>query len=437
MLPFAFWILQLVKEKRSRSETRKRLLIVAFHYPPIQGSSGVQRALAFSKYLREFGWEVSVLTVAERAHEKVLADNLRMIPDGVRVIRAWAWDASRHFSLRGRYPSVFALPDRWSTWIPCGVVAAMRAIEAEPVDAVFSTFPIASAHVIGRILHRRLALPWIADFRDPMATATYPLQPSLRKLWTRIQATTLHEASRITVTTPGAARHYRDMFPEVPQDRIVVIENGFDPELFPSLHDTCVTANGDDEPTVLLHSGILYPRERNPLPFFRAIRRLIDEGRIIPGRVCVRLRASGFENQYRKMIDDLRLASVVSLEGPLPYAEALREMQSASALLLFQADNCNDQIPAKAYEYLYAGRPILGIADPSGDTGRLLQRFGVPGIARLESEDAIYAMLRETLPQIAAGSYPIASRALVLSVSRRAGAQQLAALLDETVAGRA
>jgi hypothetical protein len=66
---------------------RRRLLLVAFHYPPIQGSSGVHRSLAFSRYLPEFGWDVSVLTVATRAHEQCLADNLRLIPPHVRPVR--------------------------------------------------------------------------------------------------------------------------------------------------------------------------------------------------------------------------------------------------------------------------------------------------------------------------------------------------------------
>ena len=108
-------------------------------------------------------------------------------------------------------------------------------------------------------------------------------------------------------------------------------------------------------------------------------------------------------------------------------------MQSASALLLFQAKECNDQIPAKAYEYLYAGRPILGLADREGDTGKLLERFGVPGVVTLEDENAIAQMLERVLPQIRAGRYPIPARDAVMIVSRRAGAQQLGQLLDLSV----
>ncbi len=413
---------------------RRRLLLVAFHYPPIQGSSGVHRSLAFSRYLPEFGWDVSVLTVATRAHEQFLSDNLRLIPPHVHVVRAQTWDAARHFAVLGRYPSALALPDRWSSWIPFGTRAGLRVVREERCDAIFTTFPVASAHVIGRRLYERTALPWVADFRDPMATTTYPHEAPLRKLWTEIQDATVRNATRITVTTPGAAAFYARMYPQLSTQRIAVIENGFDPETFP--REDAPAPPAPSEPAVLLHSGILYPRERDPGPFFRALKRLLQRGVISPRTLRVRLRASGSEAEYRAMLDSLQLSELVELAPPLPYTQALREMQQASALLLFQARVCNEQIPAKAYEYLYAARPILGLTDPQGDTGRLLQRFAVPGIAALEDEDGIVAMLEQALPAIRARSYPVATRESVMNLSRRAGAQQLGALLEEAVAER-
>lgn len=410
--------------------TRRRLLLIAFHYPPIQGSSGVHRALAFSKFLHEFGWDVTVLTVTPGAHERIHADNYGMIPEHVEVIRARAWDAAKHFAIRGRYPSALARPDRWASWIAFATWTGGRLLQTRHFDAIFSTFPIASAHVVGRNLHKRSGLPWLADFRDPMATLTYPHDERLRRLWMEIQGEAVRHASRITTTTPGAAEFYRRLYPDAPSDRFVAIENGFDPDAFAKAGPSRAPATNT---MTLLHSGVIYPRERDPRPFFRAIRRLIDRGDVDPGSFRVRLRASGFEEQYREMLTQFNVQSVVSLDPAVPYVDALREMQEVSGLLLFQAQNCNEQIPAKAYEYLFAGRPIIGLTDPRGDTGRLLQRFGVPGVATLEDEDAIVAMLAAALPAIRAGKYPIPEREGVMSVSRRAGAQQLAGMLDQMV----
>jgi hypothetical protein len=42
----------------------KRALLIAYHYPPARGSSGLQRTLKYSRYLRDSGWYCDVLTVA-------------------------------------------------------------------------------------------------------------------------------------------------------------------------------------------------------------------------------------------------------------------------------------------------------------------------------------------------------------------------------------
>ena len=407
----------------------RRVLLVAFHFPPIQGSSGVHRVLAFSRYLYAYGWQATVLTVHPRAFPTWLDTNRNMIPKHVEVVRAPAWDAARHFSVAGRYPDILARPDRWASWIPFAMLAGLRELDRKPYDAVFSTFPIASAHVIGRALSRRRNLPWIADFRDPMATATYPPERTLREQWMRIQTRALEEAARITVTAPGAADFYREMYPHIDPAKLVVIPNGFDPEAFPQTR-LAPASRDPSAPTLLLHSGVMYPRERDPGPFFRALKKLRTDGKINGTTLQVRLRASGSEALFSKMIAEHDIGDIVSLAPSLPYNEALSEMASADALLLFQARVCNQQIPAKAYEYLYIGRPILALADPAGDTGQLMSRFGVQGIAALEDADEIARMLEAQLPRIRAGTYPTAPRDAVMALSREKGAEELARHLD-------
>ena len=235
--------------------TRRRVLLIAFHYPPIQGSSGVHRALAFSKYLPTFGWDVTVLTVHARAHETTRAENLALIPPAVEVVRAAAWDAARHLAILGRYPSFLALPDRWQSWVMFGTIAGLRVMRARRFDGIVSTFPIASAHLIGRTLARRTGTPWIADFRDPMATDTYPHEPGLRRRWNRIQDSVVRESSLVTVTAPGAAAFYRSRYPDIAGDKVEVIENGFDPDNFPTTPDSDPAATerpNTDAPLLLL-----------------------------------------------------------------------------------------------------------------------------------------------------------------------------------------
>ncbi|MEL7450150.1 MAG: glycosyltransferase, partial [Pseudomonadota bacterium] len=124
---------------------------------------------------------------------------------------------------------------------------------------------------------------------------------------------------------------------------------------------------------------------------------------------------------------------IVALEPGIPYEAALAEMLTADGLLLFQASNCNHQIPAKLYEYLRARRPVLALTDPVGDTATSLVSAGVDSIVRLDDEADIRSGLARFIGQVRDGSAPTASDAVVASHSRRSRTSLLAAVLDDAV----
>ena len=164
-------------------------LLVAYHFPPIAGSSGLQRTLRFAQYLPEFGWRPVVLSVQPSAYERVDEASLAQVPAGCTVIRTRCLDAARHLALLGRYPGFAALPDRWASWRLWGVRAGVHAAREHGASAVWSTYPIATAHQIGAGIARRTGLPWVADFRDPMAQEGYPADPRRWQAFKRIEET--------------------------------------------------------------------------------------------------------------------------------------------------------------------------------------------------------------------------------------------------------
>jgi hypothetical protein len=97
--------------------TPKRVLMIAFHFPPCAGSSGQQRTLGFSRYLPSYGWSPVLLTPHPRVYERVSDDQLGDIPPDLPVKRTLALDTSRHMAIKGRYPGWLALPDKWSSWL--------------------------------------------------------------------------------------------------------------------------------------------------------------------------------------------------------------------------------------------------------------------------------------------------------------------------------
>ncbi|WP_334188584.1 glycosyltransferase [Noviherbaspirillum sp.] len=414
----------------------KRVLMIAFHYPPLRGSSGLQRTLKFSRYIKSHDWEPMVLTAHPRAYASTSNDQMAEIPDGVHVSRAFAMDTARHLSFKGRYLGLLALPDRWVSWWLGAVPSALKMVRARRPDVIWSTYPIATAHLIALSVHRLTGLPWIADMRDPMTDEGYPANPLTRRAYQWIEKKTLQHCTKAVCTTPGTIAMYQRRFPEIPASRFALIENGYDEENFQNAQAITNTSPDSKGPFSLVHSGVIYPSERDPTQFFQAIDILRREGKLSAETFRVVLRATGHDEYLGRLIAQYEIGDIVKLEPPVPYKEALAEMLMADGLLILQASNCNHQIPAKLYEYLRARRPILALTDPVGDTAHTLRTAGIRAIAPLDARDAIMQCLLDFIGSAKDNSASIPSLESAMAHSREARSRELAAILDAVIAGK-
>jgi glycosyltransferase involved in cell wall biosynthesis len=406
----------------------KRVLMVAFHFPPLAGSSGIQRTLRFVQHLPQLGWQPLVLSAAPQAYERTSDDLLADVPAGTVVRRAFALNSARHLAFRGRYLAATARPDRWISWKFDAVRRGMRMIREFQPQAIWTTYPIATAHVIGAELQRRSGLPWIADFRDPMAQDGYPADPATWRQFSAIERAALEHAHLATFTTPGAVRTYRERYPAA-AERCVLLENGYDEESFAAAAAESATAEPlNPGMLTLLHSGVVYPHERDPNALFAALASLNETHRHVPFRI--RFRAAGNETQFSRLAERYAVAERIEFLPPLPYKAALAEMLRADGLLVLQAANCNDQIPAKVYEYFRARRPIVALTDPRGDTAGLLRQCGIESIAALDDPAAIASLLAKALTELATGHGALPDEAAVRAASRHSRSEALARLLD-------
>src|SRR6185312_6430803 len=242
-------------------------------------------------------------------------------------------------AIRGRYPAALARPDRWRSWwlgaVPAGLALARR---MKP-DALWSTFPIATAHAIGHTLARLTGLPWIADFRDPMAQDGYPTDPLTWRSYKRIEERVVAKAGALVFTTPGAQRLYRQRYESQPASRFMLIENGFDEDIFGEI------GSKDSPPLVpgrltVLHSGIVYPSERDPSSLIAALASLARDSPALAAKLVVRFRAPVHDNLLRTLAAKQGVSDNIEIVPALPYRQALGEMMRADALLVLQAANC-------------------------------------------------------------------------------------------------
>jgi glycosyltransferase involved in cell wall biosynthesis len=411
----------------------KKVLIIAYHFPPQAESSGYLRALKFCRYLPDHGWQPRVLTVHPRAYERTNSSQLKEIPSSVQVDRVFALDAQRHLSIRGRYLRATALPDRWASWCPGAVVRGYRIIGRENCDVIFATFPIASAILIGWILHRLTGKPWVADLRDSMTEPEYPRDPSTWKVHRWLEGKMVRDTARLIFTAKSAIKMYNERYPDILEGRCSLILNGYDEEDFESLVMAPRLSQG---PLRFVHMGLLYPIERDPQPFFTAVSQLQREGRLDPSSVRMELRASGYEDYYRQILRSEGIDNIVHLLPPLTYRETLQDSANADGLLLFQAACCDHQIPAKVFEYLRLAKPILALTSNTGDTAALLRKTGGATIVDLADWQAIYRALPAFLKAAERHTHPQPNRSLVESFGRKKQAKELARVLDRVVGKR-
>lgn len=416
---------------KEAGDGRKAALMVAFHFPPQAGSSGILRTLNFVKYLPRFGWSPSVLTARPMAYQEQRNDLVDSVPAQTRIVRAAALDTARHLSIGGRYLRATALPDRWATWWLPAVLAGLREIRRQRPDLIWTTYPISTTHLIGAALSRWSKLPWVADFRDPMVSGASPSDRLQRKVWMRLERHVLQHATACVFTTARAAEAYGLRYPDAAH-KCHVIENGFDEEAFEGLSP--VRVGIEPGTRLMLHSGLIYPQDRDPSTFFAAVRKLIDERHLSPDGLCIRFRAPYHDDLVMACARAERVEDWVEVAPPVSYNEAIAEMMGADLLLVFQGSHFNAQIPAKIYEYLRAQRPLLAILDPLGDTATQLRQFEGVHLADIAYKADVKAKLLNCLSESGSEREVRALEnnrvAVVARYSRKAQTERLSHLFD-------
>jgi glycosyltransferase involved in cell wall biosynthesis len=399
--------------------TARKVLILTYHFPP-SAAVAVYRLLGLVRYLPKYGWEPVVVAPPYLPGEPIDEELTARVPPGTGVYRV-------PFPTSGllRRCSAFA---PHALWFLRARAAARKAIREHRPAAVLTTSPPHRVHLLGLQLGRRFGLPWVADFRDPLLSgkdlgAVSPLQRRLGRRWERI---VLKKAAAVVANTPGARASLGAAHPEY-AEKIVAIPNGFDPENFPT-----APPHAAGGPLTILHAGELY-FGRDPRPLLDALQglRADDPG----GEPPFRLRLLGRNTDDRcNLAEEVRqrgLEGVVEPVGQVPYARALEEMQRADVLLLVTGCQSRVGIPAKLYEYLGAGRPILALAESDGDVAWVLRTTGGPHrlVAPLDTvaiREALLALRREAR----AGSLNVPAVPAESPFTREQMARRIASVLD-------
>jgi hypothetical protein len=365
----------------------KKVLVITNLYPLSSRMPGV------TTYLPEFGWEATIITppVGENAGSipgfpKLFLEKAKIMEAPYKGDIFWFW--RKLFGLFGFktgesipqqvkeragitakrsvidilmnwYRTIFAYPDTERTWRKPALKAAVKILEKEHFDAVLSSSPVPTSHLVAAELKRRFGLRWVADFRDPWTqNHNYPYGPLRRHFEQGLERKVLAGADAMTAAAPA----YAEKQEELHQRPVVIITNGFNPE------------NINEPPSDLTkkftvsYTGAIYTGKQDPEKFFVALEKLISRGAIRPDDIEVRF----YGRQHNWLEDEItkhNLANVVRQYGPVPRNESWQRQRESQILLLLNWEDPDEKgvYPLKFFEYLAAQRPVLASGGFAGD----------------------------------------------------------------------
>lgn len=438
----------------------KRVLIITYYWPPTAGS-GVQRWLKMSKYLPQYGWQPVIYTPENPEAGMTDESLLRDIAPEVEVIKRPILEPYAVFNAltgnKGKNSgkasagsgavnpinavghksplmrlslwlraNVF-VPDPRFLWIRPSVRFLKQYLREHPVDAIVSTGPPHSMHLIARALHRSMGIPWTADFRDPWTRIFYfkhlPLTRRSRKKYAAMELSVLREADHVVAVTDNMVRDFLEELGPGQQDKgkFHVIENGYDEADF-----TGITAAELPAGFNLVHTG-LFSAEGNPRRLWKVLAELCRD---LPGfgRDLHLTFAGKTDPEILAAVREAGLGDRLTDRGYIPHHEANRLQKAADLLLLplREEPEAAGILTGKYFEYLAAGRPIAAFGPHGSVLERSLAATRTGRIFDWEEE----APLKEYLTALYTRTLPFAPDAGAISAyTRRSLAGRYAEIL--------
>ena len=266
-------------------------------------------------------------------------------------------------------------------WVPYAIAEAGRIYQKQPYSIIFSTSPPLATQISAMWIKRRYGTKWVADLRDPLFGNPFRTRGIGRPYDAMLERLIFRNADALIANTDVVAQGWCARYPHW-KHKIAVIWNGFDPEerLEPA-------AIPNRECRVMLHAGALYGG-RNPRLLLASIDRLITRGRLKPG--AFRIELLGVSE--KSVCDDLSgfvRKGFLEHSNAVPRDEAIARMAGSDFLLLVDTNELNTglQVPAKLFDYLRVGRPILTITTRNSPADRILAGSGIR-YAALYSDDS-------------------------------------------------
>lgn len=402
-------------------QPRVKVLLVSHWFPP-SNVVGAVRVGKFAHYLHKSGHDVRVLSAdATGDHSlplEIPADQVSYVestlPGGIfgplaaRVRRTQQRLAAARSQMgappaasmpagapvggwKRHYYALLQIPDHRARWMRAATAAGLNLIKIWRPDLVLGSAPPVSGLIAARRIARACGAPWVAELRDLWSDNPYYEHPSWRWWIDRLlERSVLGDAAGLVTVSPTWAETLRRRY-RVP---VACVLNGYAEGDYP----TSPSERLPGKVVTIVYAGNIYRGYRDPSALFKAMDLLGSTRRSVEIH---------FYGPPREEIFGLRAAQPVQdrifVHDRVAYKTSLALQSSADVLLLLQWPDPRDagNLPAKFFEYLGAGRPILMLGYEHGDLAGMIRERE----AGLVSNDpvVIAAQLRHWIARRPAG----------------------------------
>ena len=385
---------------------KKKVLIITYYWPPA-GGSGVQRWLKFSKYLRGFDIEPVIYTIDNPSYPILDKSSESEIPKDLEILKQAIFEPNSMLSFFGRnnkkesagflnpnptflgkivqyIRANYFIPDARKFWIQPSVNFLSNYLENNHIDAIITTGPPHSMHLIGLELKKKLGIKWISDFRDPWTEIDYFQQLPLTKKATKKHQDLEQEVLINSDMVVVVGETMKEKFLKHTK-RIEVLTNGFD-----TIED--LSTQKLDEKFSITHVGLMNS-DRNPTILWKVLNEISNTNLNFKNDLRIKL----IGKLDDAVIQDLKVFDHNTIET-IPYLDHkdVGKYQASSQILLLsinEVPSAKGIITGKIFEYLQAKRPILAIGPEDGDAAMILKNTNAGTIVGFKNKTALKATI--------------------------------------------
>lgn len=422
---------------------RKKLLMVLYQFPPCS-DVGAFRPIRFIKHLGTLGWHPVVLAPSNGVHNAYDPGLEREILDYCTIYRApllprFAFGERAAYVKRGwprllwRIWNRVALPDGAVSWLPAAVDMGVHIVKKECISLILASGQPFSTFIIANSIKKRTNTKLIVEYRDPWTLNPFHKGSKVRLMAERcIEKRILaHADAAVFLTQESALLHQNAYGHVLNENKCCTITNSFE------RNDIDGQSDISTKEFLLVHAGNLYGN-RDPEVFLKGLSMAVIRNPELRRKTRVLFYGIFDSVKINRVIQDLKLNNVIELHPRIPQNELLPIMRKSHLLIIINSYGPGHHvfIPAKFFDYLKMGRPILCLTE-DGALKRAMVETGAGIVADPKNPNQVASALQKMFERTFIRVDPFhTDRNRLMQYESRYTTAKLATLCDRLINGQ-